>query len=368
MAVNKRNLRYCQVLYLGKYYDVMIAVAGLDEVDNILQEWAVNKFSTTLDLPSALIQNKDATEILKTIASDGFAYLQSPVASYMDMPRYAGISGDLPVFPTVLAEAGHYTVPTCLAFLWSEPEFMGYFGEYIIPVSQEFTLSIGINHIGISFNTGSPIYSLHNSFDDFNFSSVIPVVSVLYFGTETYNIPFGQTGYGLPEKILKNFNKKQKLSIVDNYTLITDNRYINLGELLVNVGVSNILCQAVDTEIIGNDMYLHYKDSSSVWQNTKVSQVDNQQYQSISSGLASLSAGEFVINNIFRVVDAGKTLIFSVLSNKFTTLQSALNSADITDLPPMFKGSAVLIGRVIIEKDATVPTIQTIQKISWGVN
>lgn len=368
MTISRKNLRYCQVVYNSRYYDVLIAIASLDEIDNILQEWAINKFGSTavLDLPSALVLNKDITEVLTTVDTDEYVYLQSPVAAYMDMPRYAGISGDLPVFPTALNISGKYVIPTCLAFLWSEPDFQGYFGEYIIPESQAFTLSSGANYIGISFNTGSPIYSLYNDFSTFDFSSIIPVVTVLNFASGISVIPWGQTGYGLPEKRLELQNKKKYFEVMSDYTLTATDLYIQLSEVIVNNGVAEITCEAVDTETVDNDMYLHYKDSSSVWQNTKVTQIDNLQYQG-ASGLANLTSGEFVINNIFRVPGSVNPLLFSVLSGKFNSLQAALNSKDVTDLPPMFKNTAVLIGRVIIEKSATDSTIQILQKTPWGV-
>lgn len=369
MAVNRKNIRYCQVTYLSKLYDVLVAVATLDEIDNILQEWAINKFGATavLDLPSALVLNKDITEVLTSVDTDEYVYLQSPVAAYMDMPRYVGISGDLPVFPTALDVDGKYVIPTCMAFMWSEPEFTGYFGEYIIPESQAFTLSAGANYIGISFNVGAPIYSLYTSPSSFDYSSIFPVVTVLSFGGALFVIPFGQQGYGLPEKSMQFKTARKRLEVIDPYTLEADSSYVQLGIVNVESGSAEIACPAVDTSVTDNDMYLHYKDGSGVWQTSKVTQIDNLRYQTASSGLGNLSAGEFVVNNIYRVVDSANLLLFSVLSNKFSTLQLALDSKDVTDLPAMFDGTAILVGRIIIEQGSSSPVIQVLQKNPWGI-
>jgi hypothetical protein len=365
MAVNKKNLRVCEILYLSKTYDILIGVENLDEVDNILQEWALAKWNVVLDLPAALVYNKDISEVLTSLSVDEYVYLQSPVAAYMEMPRYSGISGDLPIFPTALT-AGKYIVPTCLAFLWSEAGFTGYFGEYIVPESDAFTLVSGINHIGIHFNVGAPVYFLTDDLADFDYSSSIPVVTVLSFATGIYVIPFGQIGYGLPEKKAKLDNLLKGLEVVNPYTLTAVDLYVQLGELLVKNNVAEITCEALDTSLVDNDMYLHYKDVSSIWQNTKVTQLNNTQYQGL-SGLASLSPGEFVINNIYRVVTAEHLLIFTVLSGKFASLQFAIDSKDVTDLPLMFKGSAVLVGRVIIGQGSTSSKIQVLQKNPWGL-
>lgn len=366
MATNKLNIRACRVLYLAKEYDLLIGVDDLDEVDNILQEWALEKWGVVLDLPACLVYNKAITEVLTTLDITEYVYIQSPVAAYMEMPRYAGLSGeDLPIFPTILTD-GKYVVPTCMAFLWSEPEYTGYFGEYIIPESQEFTLTTGQNYIGIHFNVGAPAYFLTDDITDFDYSSKIPVVTVLNFSSVLYVIPFGKSGYGLPEKMLNLNNKMKDLELVGDYTMTATDMYVQLSALTVKNDTYEIDCLAVDTEVSANDMYLHNKDSQGLWDTAKVTQINNLQYQS-GSGLASLSAGEFVINYIFRVVDETNLLLFQMLSGKFSSLDLALRSSDRFDVPDMFKGTAIMVGRVIVEQNSTTPLVQTIQKYSWGV-
>lgn len=361
--VNKKNLRYCQILKSNKYYEVMIAVSDLDEVDNILQEWSIEKFGEALNLPEALILNKDVTEVLRTVAVDNFVYLKSPVSTYMEMPRYAGISGTFPSLPDELS-GGLYVAPETNVFIYSLPGFQGVFGEYSVPAST-LELSPGINYLAISYNSGSPMWAFYNSFDSIDFSSIVPVATVFSFSGGVHNIPWGQTGYGLPEKLLKLIDRRKRFEILDPYALGNDGRYIELGEIVVSNGVEEIICAAIDTEAVDNDMYLYYKDGSSQWQTVKVTQLDNAQYQS-GSGLAALSAGEFVVNQIFRVVDSGNLLLFNVLSDKFDTLQEAINSGEITDLPDAVKKSAVCVGRFIIEEGSSTPLPQKIQKISFG--
>jgi hypothetical protein len=342
----------------------MIAVNDLDEVNNILQEWALSNFGEVLDLPEALIKNKDATEII-TKNIDSFVYLESPISSYMNVSRYAGISGDLPTFPKELV-GGEYVMPATVAFLYSETDFSGYFGEYSIS-SSNFTLATGVNYIGIDFNGGTPIWQLYSNDSYFNYSSIIPVIAVFSFSGSVYILPIGQTGYGLPEKLIEVQNKRKPFDIITDFTLTTDTNYIELGDLTVNNGVQDIDCLAIDTELVDNDMYLYYRDGSSVWQTTKVTQINNTQYQSSGSGLQSLGAGEFVINNIYRVIDSEKLLLFYTLTDKFANITDALNSELATDLPDEVKKTAVLVGRIIVEKDSTTPTVTKVQKVNFGV-
>ena len=48
MASVYKNLRYCEIYHDSEYYDVMIAVDDLDEVNNILQEWALEEIGEAL--------------------------------------------------------------------------------------------------------------------------------------------------------------------------------------------------------------------------------------------------------------------------------------------------------------------------------
>ena len=159
----KKNLRYCQVEYNNKTYDVMVAVTDLDEVNDALQEWALEKLGATLDLPTKLLINKDAVEALTAFAVDSYVYLKGPSRSYMDMPRYVGITGNMPVLPTELV-GGKYVMPATTACMYSQSSYGGYFGEYAI-AEAEFTLSSGVNYIGVTITAlGVPQY--HPFFSD----------------------------------------------------------------------------------------------------------------------------------------------------------------------------------------------------------
>ena len=78
-ASTRMNLRVCQVLHGTTYYDVIVGVETLDDVDDILQAWATDVLTDTLDLPEALIYNKDITEVITALDIDSFVYLP-PVA------------------------------------------------------------------------------------------------------------------------------------------------------------------------------------------------------------------------------------------------------------------------------------------------
>lgn len=83
MAVSaKKNLRVCKVIdSLGDYYDIIVAVDDLDEVDGIIADWATDN-SLTVTLPSGLVYCKDISEVITTLDIDEYAYVQSTSTSY----------------------------------------------------------------------------------------------------------------------------------------------------------------------------------------------------------------------------------------------------------------------------------------------
>lgn len=187
---------------------------------------------------------------------------------------------------------------------------------------------------------------------------------MFYFDGELNVCPYGQAGYGLAEKLLEIQDKRKEFEFTTDFTLVSGSgTYVELSVLGVSKGTSEITCPAMDTETADNDMWLWYKDSSSVWQKTENSQINNTQYQGDGTGLQTLGAGNFVINYLYRVIDDTNLLIFNVLSGSFDTLAEAKDSDMITDLPDAITEGAILIGRMIAEKNAA-PTVQKIQRVN----
>ena len=362
-----RNLRYCEVLHDSTYYDVMLAVNNLDEVNDILQEWALTSDGPgeALNLPEELIKNQDASEInISAKSINKFVYVKSASTGYMDSPYYAGVVGTFPTLPKVLV-ASKYVVPACVANLWSTATFSGTFSSYNV-ASGSFTLTENeVNYIGIDYNSGTPQYTLYTDQSSFNYSSIVPVCAVLYFNSELNVIPLGSAGNGLPEKLLLNQKYRKEFDIITDFTLAEGaERYVELGAITVSNGVTTIDLDAMDTETAENDMWLWYKDGSSVWQRSQSNQINNTQYQGAGTGLQSLGAGEFVINYIYRVIDDENLTIFNVLSTNYASLALAKDSDMITDLPDAIKEGCVLVGRFIVEQATDAPTVQKIQRVS----
>jgi len=76
----KKNLRYCKVKHGNTLYHIMLAVNSLDEVNDILAEWAEEVLGAgiILNLPEALLLNQDITELSQLPKVNSFVYLETP--------------------------------------------------------------------------------------------------------------------------------------------------------------------------------------------------------------------------------------------------------------------------------------------------
>lgn len=76
----KLNLRLCKIKHDLKIYYVMLGVSDLDNVDDILQEWAAEVIGSTvvLNLPEELLQNQNITEVTQLPKVDSFVYIPTP--------------------------------------------------------------------------------------------------------------------------------------------------------------------------------------------------------------------------------------------------------------------------------------------------
>jgi hypothetical protein len=362
-----RNLRYCQVFHSSIYYDVLVGVNNLDEVNDVLQEWALtsNGPGEALDLPTELIINQNAEAVnLITKTLDENVYVKSATLGLLAAARSAGVSGTFPTLPKVLV-GGLYVMPAATAYLWSTATFSGLFGNYTIATASFTLVENQVNYIGISYASGTPVYVLYTDQTSFNYSSIIPVCALLYFDSEINVVPFGQAGYGLAEKIIEVQEKRKEFEITSDFTLVSGSgTYVQLSVVNVSKGVSEIVCPAVNTVTADNDMWLWYKDSSSVWQKSENSQINNTQYQGAGTGLQSLGSGKFVINYLYRVIDDTNLLLFNILSGSFDSLAEAKDSDMLTDLPDAISEGAALVGRMIVEQGSVAPTVQKIQRVN----
>lgn len=361
-----RNLRYCQVLHSGTTYDVLVGVNNLDEVNDVLNEWALtsNGPGEAIDLPTELVINQNAEGVnLISKTLDENVYVKSSTLGLLDAARSAGVSGTFPTLPTALV-GGLYVMPAATAYLWSLPEYTGVFGNYTIATASFTLVANQVNYIGISYASGTPVYVQYTDQSTFDYSSIVPVCAVFYFDSELNVVPYGQAGYGLAEKLIEIQDSRKEFEITNDITLTSGSgTYVELSAVNVSKGTSTIVCQSMDTETADNDMWLWYKDGSSVWQQSENSQINNTQYQGSGTGLQTLGAGKFVINYLYRVIDSTNLLIFNVLSGSFDSLAEAKDSDMITDLPDAIKEGAVLVGRMICEQGAS-PTVQKLQRVN----
>lgn len=77
-TITNKNVRICEVVYDSDTYHFAVGVNSLDEINDIVEDWALEKFgilsggetvlSPALDLPSALVYTKTLSDVITTIS------------------------------------------------------------------------------------------------------------------------------------------------------------------------------------------------------------------------------------------------------------------------------------------------------------
>lgn len=63
ISFKHKNLRTCCINYNNENYYLKIAINDLDDINEILNAWSLDKFGVLLDLPTALILNVNVSEV-----------------------------------------------------------------------------------------------------------------------------------------------------------------------------------------------------------------------------------------------------------------------------------------------------------------
>ena len=352
---SKKNLRFCEVKIDSTIYALFIAVSDLDQVNNIIEAWATEN-ELIVSLPNDLITNIDISEVSsisnQVAKVNSYVYLQDSLASYLSLNRSSGVDEN-PVYPTSLNGDSKYELPSITVSLYDEENYQGNFAEYEVE-ALDVALNVGVNFIGIDYNAGIPIWKVETT-DTFNDSSSKLVLKVFNFESDLYILPKLSTSYGLPEKL---FSEKD-FEISDfAYTLGVTTKFVNLSALTAKFGLNEVVCPIFDSQT--DNMYLFYKDASSVWQKSVITEYNDTQFQG--TGLEALAGGEFVNNEIYRVVDGTQKTVFIVLSGKFTSQQDAIDADFVSDLPDEIKEMGVFVGRFVVEQNSSTLKIMKRKK------
>ena len=256
---------------------------------------------------------------------------------------------------------GTITIGSGTARFYDNTSFTGYIKEYTL-TGNTFTLTDSLsqlNYIVADYNSGSPIFRLTNTLSEINGSTVLPVFTITRSGADLCRLVWNSYGLGYPEKAFKKDIELNRFGIKSGLALgETGTRNVTVASGNVYYGTKLASLDAVDTS--GTDNICFFYHVAGVWTQSSITQYNNTQYDN-GTGLQTLSNNKYAVNWVWRNVDEDKTTVCVVLGESNYSLAEAEESLQ-PEPPAVVSGVCVLIGRIIVQKNASTATL--IERVS----
>ena len=306
--------------------------------------------SASLNIASGIAPSSLADNDIYTTANNLFFYKNS-VKHALDFDTNTPGTLTKPV----ITDNGNGTINIASVdcYLYSGTTWNGDFGKFTVPaVTNVAVTDNSVSYLLISYNSGSPIYSVSTSPSSVNGSSVILGAKLFREGTEIHWVP---VDWGLStasrlndrEVSTNRFAWQTGLALSES-----TGRVINISAGVLWYGASYFSKLAVASA--GNQAYF-YSHTGGTWVKTSVSTYNNTQYDN-GTNLATLSNGRYAVNWVYRLVDGdGLPGIAYVLGGGDYTLAQAQASSS-PSLPPLISQMCILVGRIIVAKNAATAT------------
>jgi len=262
------------------------------------------------------------------------------------------LSSGLTTLPTFTDNGnGTFTVGNATARIFVSSDFVGDIVEISV-MGKSFTPTDNLqSYLVINYNNNEPVYQLITNVELINESTIIPVYSIYRSGNDLLPLNWDRIGLGLSNKLHQRLVKTRRFERESGLMLSeTSGRIANISEGILWYGaVRNILSSVNSTSDI---CHLHYH-LDGVYTKTEVLKYNNMYYDN-GTDLVLLNNNYYTVNWIYRAVEDGKHMGIVLGDKEYNQLSLAVESQPRTDLPDVIKSSAILIGRIIVQKGAMV--------------
>ena len=244
-------------------------------------------------------------------------------------------------------------VSSVKAVLFSLPAYVGDYKEYVIPAATGLALTDNsANYLVVSYNAGSPVYSVTTNPATINNSSVVGACLLWRSGTEVH---FESIDWGLStaSRLNRRLVQTQRYQRASGLALgESTGNIITLTAGVVWYGVSELVEAATTSAASNVDFYYHV---AGAWTKSTISIYNNTQYDNGTS-LQTLATSKYAVNWVYRYLDGdGLPKLAYILGTDTYTFAQAVASAVPTP-PPILTSMAILVGRIIVQQGAATAT------------
>jgi hypothetical protein len=269
----------------------------------------------------------------------------------------AGIYNTIPVF----TDNGNGTldIASCEVLIYDNPNFEGSLFKYEIPAETGLVTTNSVtNYLVVSYNSGSPQYQVITDVELINESDVIPIYTIFNEdNTILHRINWDLLAKGGKNKIHHRFVKTQRFAHEDGLILgetqtpLDRTITVTSGRIWVGTVRNNI--PQFDSSV---NRTCFFYNVGGVWtKDDTVTQYNNTQYDN-GTNLVNANPNNYLVNWVYMMFDETPHVAYVLGSQQYGTLADAVAAQPRGDLPDFFGTNCFLIGKIIVQQNATTAT------------
>lgn len=210
-----------------------------------------------------------------------------------------------------------------------------------------------MNYIYIDYNSGTPTYAVTTNYDSINLHSQVLVGRVYRLNTVLY---ISDVGQDIQDATLRDLYRIQSVRRMERSSGAILGFVSATRQPTVTAGVFFSNYDRIDTaafDASGTDRFVTwYRNGSGGWSYTSAQQnIDNVNYDDGSGTLVALGGGNYGVHWVYELVDGAIHIQYG--QENSGTLTAARATTVPSAQPPPVVGLGILIGRIIIQKNAT---------------
>ena len=210
------------------------------------------------------------------------------------------------------------------------------------------------NNLVANYNGGSPTITVVLTAATVDNLTVIPVLTTFRLGTHVDYLEWGLPAKGLANRLMRRLVRTERFSHEPGGLVLGEvaTRTVTITAGNVWSGPNQNVLSAFTSATDALRLYVHV---AGVFTKSTITQYDNTQYDDGTSA-QTLTANRYAVNWVFRAVNSNQQEVYIVLGAGDYTLNQAQASMIPASLPAEITSTAVLVGRIIVQKSASSAT------------
>ena len=276
-------------------------------------------------------------------------------SSYISQLDLRGNTPGVLTAPVITVDSGGatFSATSVTALLFSQTGWAGDLKTYTIPAASGLALTDqSANYLVVSYNSGSPVYSVVTNVGLIDNSAVVGATLLWRNGSQVHYQPINW-GLSTASRLNRRLVQTNRYQWASGLALgESTGNVITVGAGVVWYGV-NQYTETLQTSASSNAEFWYH--SSGTWTSSTVSTYNITQYDD-GTNLQTLSNGRYAVNWVYRYLDgSGLPKLAYVLGTTNATQANAVSSTAPTP-PPILSTMAILVGRIIVIKNGATAT------------